>query len=120
MIYQLIILGAIAWIVQTALGYLQIKDFNTHYSELRKLGKVIVGKNKGKISSGTVVAFAIDDSGRIIKGEYMEGISVLARMKLLEGLEDLALNKINDDDLNEYSKGIKKAVKNAIKNYKLK
>ncbi|MGY4110390.1 transcriptional regulator GutM [Aeribacillus sp. SP014] len=83
-IIMLFIAGA--FMVQLALGYFQIKHFAKAYIELRKIGKVAIGKRPGRIRAGTIVLFAVSDSGKILKAMKIQGVTVLAKVRELKGL----------------------------------
>ncbi|RPA60758.1 transcriptional regulator [Aerococcus agrisoli] len=70
-----------ALLIQTAFGYFQVKHFNTVYQELRRKGKVAIGRRSGKIQSGTIVFFAVDKDDKILDARIMQGVTVLARFK---------------------------------------
>lgn len=108
----------VAWIGQMIFGVYQIKYFNRHFKEMRKLGKVVIGKNKGKIRAGVIVLMAIDEDSNIIKAEKMQGISVFARMRSLKVLENMNLLKIDINNLKGMDKWTVKAVDNGIESYK--
>ena len=60
---QAFIIGGIvitAYILQIVFGMKQLKNFNQVYSELRKKGRVAIGRRAGKVQSGTIVMFAVD------------------------------------------------------------
>ncbi|HFI0038113.1 TPA: transcriptional regulator GutM [Streptococcus suis] len=78
------ILGAVvivAYILQIIFGLKQLKHFNTTYSELRKKGRVAIGRRAGKIKAGTIVMFAVDKSGKVLDARRMQGVTVVARFK---------------------------------------
>ena len=78
------ILGAVvivAYILQIIFGLKQLKYFNTTYSELRKKGRVAIGRRSGKIKAGTIVMFAVDRKGMILDAKRMQGVTVVARFK---------------------------------------
>ena len=78
------ILGAVvivAYILQIIFGLKQLKHFNTTYSELRKKGRVAIGRRSGKIKAGTIVMFAVDRKGMILDAKRMHGVTVVARFK---------------------------------------
>ena len=78
------ILGAVvivAYILQIIFGLKQLKHFNTTYSELRKKGRVAIGRRSGKIKAGTFVMFAVDRKGMILDAKRMQGVTVVARFK---------------------------------------
>lgn len=107
-----------AWIGQMILGVYQIKYFNRHFKEMRKLGKVVIGKNKGRVRAGVIVLMAIDENSNIIKAEKMQGISVFARMRSLKIIENMNLLKIDINNLKGMDKWTVKAVDNGIESYK--
>ncbi|EGE53924.1 transcriptional regulator GutM [Streptococcus parauberis] len=81
---NMIILGlvmVIAYILQIIFGLKQLKNFNETYSELRKAGKVAIGKRSGKIKAGTIVMFAVDNSGKVLKAKRMQGVTIIAMFK---------------------------------------
>ncbi|MBW6410511.1 transcriptional regulator GutM [Clostridium weizhouense] len=114
----LIIVGITIWILNFIFGLFQIKDFNKNYIELRKLGKVAIGRKKGMINSGTVVLIRIQNDGLILESRKMQGVTVAARVKRFEGLENMYIDKIQENDLNGFNKPLKKAILDAVKNYK--
>lgn len=113
----LIIAGIIVWVLNFIFGLLQIKDFNKNYIELRKLGKVAIGRKKGRLSSGTIVLIRIQDDGRVVESRKMQGVTVIARVKPFNGLEGLNIGEIAESDLKDFNKPLKKAVLDAVKNY---
>lgn len=70
-----------AYLLQILLGLKQLKDFNATYGQLRRLGRVAIGRRSGKVRSGTIVLFAIDKGGKILAAKKMQGVTVLARFK---------------------------------------
>jgi DNA-binding transcriptional regulator of glucitol operon len=110
-------LGA-AWTLQSLLGYIQIKDFNNNFRELRKHGKVVIGREKGKLKAGTVILMLIDKNCQIKEVRRMHGISVFARMRTLEGLDNKCLLELSNKDFNGFDRHTIKAIEDAIKNYK--
>lgn len=116
-VLRVIILCAIMWILNFILGFIQIKHFNKHYIEMRRLGRVAIGRKKGYLSAGIVIMLAIDDKGQILKTKKMQGMSIMARVKEFVGLEGKNINSISQDDLNIYNKLVRVAISDAIKNY---
>ena len=81
---QALIIGGIivvAYIAQVLLGLKQIKNFNETYAQLRKKGRVAIGRRAGKIQSGTIVMFAIDKDGKVLDARKMQGVTILARFR---------------------------------------
>lgn len=113
-----IIVSLIAvYLLNIFLGYLQLKDFNKNYIELKRKGRVAIGRKKGRISSGTIVLILIDEYGAIVETRKMQGVTVLARVKVFEGLVGKDLGDITKSDLAEYNKLLKKAILDAVKQY---
>ncbi|CZR96136.1 MULTISPECIES: transcriptional regulator GutM [unclassified Clostridioides] len=113
-----IIVSLIAvYLLNIFLGYLQLKDFNKNYIELKRKGRVAIGRKKGRISSGTIVLILIDEDGAIVETRKMQGVTVLARVKVFEGLVGKDLGDITKSDLAEYNKLLKKAILDAVKQY---
>lgn len=48
MLIYLIVLIGVAWLIQSILGFVQIKHFNQKYAEMKALGRVAIGKRTGK------------------------------------------------------------------------
>ena len=100
------------YLLNIFLGYLQLKDFNKNYIELKRKGRVAIGRKKGRISSGTIVLILINDDGVIVETRKMQGVTVLARVKSFEGLVGKSL-----EYLTVYNKLLKKAILDAVKQY---
>lgn len=81
---SVIILGLVivlAYIIQIVLGLKQIKHFNHVYTDLRKKGRVAIGRRSGKLKSGTIVMFAIDKKGTVLEAKKMQGVTIAAHFK---------------------------------------
>lgn len=81
---SVIILGLVivlAYIIQIFLGLKQIKHFNRVYADLRKKGRVAIGRRSGKLKSGTIVMFAIDKKGTVLAAKKMQGVTIAAHFK---------------------------------------
>lgn len=114
-----IILGIIMWTLNFLLGLLQVKDFNKNYIELRKMGKVAIGRKKGYFTAGTIVLILIDDDGLIVSSRKVQGISIMARVKTFKGLEGMYLGQIKKEDLKKYNKYMRIAILDAINNFNI-
>ena len=112
------LLMAAAFVIQLALGYFQIRNFTKTYIELRRKGKVAIGRRPGKFRAGTIVLFAVNNKGDILDAKKMQGVTVFAKFKKLKGFENKNILSINDNDLNNFNKLVRIAVKDAIHNYK--
>ena len=118
-VFMLIVLGAAAFALQYFLTFVQMKSFTAHYKRLRKMGRVAIGRQKGAVSAGAIVLFAIDDEANILEGSYMQGVTVLARFKKLKGFEGKAVAELTEEDCKSVraAKPLTKAVLDASKNY---
>lgn len=111
------ILAAGLWILQGVFGFWQLRHFKHRFEQLRKEGRVIAGKSRGRVTAGVVLLFCLDKDCNIIKGERMEGISVFARMKPFYSCNNFNLLKLEEEDLAGLEKSTRKAVMNAVENY---
>jgi len=118
-IFIIMIFMAGAFIFQMVLGYLQIKHFSKAYAELRRIGKVAIGKKPGKIRSGTIVMFAVTNSGKILKAKKIQGVTVMAKVKDMPGFEDKNIRTLEEKDLTQCNKLLKLAILDAVQNYKV-
>lgn len=113
----LIICFGIAFILQYILTFAQMKSFTAYYSKLRKRGRVAIGKVKGGFRAGCIAMFAIDQNGIILEGGYMQGITVLARVKKLNGFEGKDVGRLTEADCKNLAKPLTKSVLEASSNY---
>lgn len=72
-----------AYLLQVLLTLKQIKHFTKIYQALRRQGKVAIGRRSGKVKAGTIVMFAVDDQGKVLDCQKMQGVTILARFKPL-------------------------------------
>lgn len=112
----LISLG-IAYVLQFLLTMIQMKDFNLNFRDLRKMGRVAIGKKKGGFVAGSIVMFAIDDKGIILKGMYLSGVTVLARFKEINDFNGVDITTITEEQVKSYSKQVQKSILDASSNY---
>lgn len=113
-----VLLAVGVWILQSILGFWQLRHFNQQFKLLQKEGRVVVGKSKGKVTAGVVLMFCLDQDCNIIRGEKMEGISIFARLKPFNSFNHLNLLKLEESKCNQLGKSTSKAVMNAIENYR--
>lgn len=107
-----------AFIVQMGLGFLQLKHFSKAYAQMRRIGKVAIGKRPGKIRAGTIVLFAVTNSGRIIQAKKMQGVTIMATFKDLPGFDGKFLRSLTEEDMKHCNKLVRLAIQDAIFNYK--
>ena len=96
MLWTLFLAAIAVWILQTVLGLWQFRRFSRHVKELRSIGRVAIGKSKGRIMAGAVLLLCIDKDCRIIRGEIMEGVTIFASCKHFPALEGLNLLELDE------------------------
>ena len=96
-VYFLIAAAIIVWILQTVFGMWQFKKFNAHLKNLRKLGKVAIGRARGRFMAGVLILFVIDDNCRILKGEIMKGRTIFADFKSFDKFSGLTLFEVTEE-----------------------
>ena len=97
MLGYFVALAVVVWIAQTVLGLWQFKKFNAHLKELRKLGRVAIGRARGRFSAGVLVLFVIDSQCKILRGEIMEGRTVFAGFKSFDKFNGLTLFELGEN-----------------------
>ena len=97
MLGYFIALAVAVWILQTVLGLRQFKKFNRHLLEMRREGRVAIGRARGRFAAGVLVLFVIDDECRILRGEIMEGRTVFAGFKPFENFNGLTLFELSEE-----------------------
>lgn len=107
----------IAYVLQFLLTMIQMKDFNLNFRDLRKMGRVAIGKKKGGFVAGSIVMFAIDDEGIILKGMCLSGVTVLARFKEINDFNGVDISTITEEQVKSYSKQVQKSILDASSNY---
>lgn len=120
-IIPLIFIFCIAFALQYLLTFLQMKGFMRSYRELRQKGRVAIGKAKGAFRAGAIAMFAIDGSGVILEGSYLQGVTVFAKVRALQGFEGMDVGAIQAADCqNRHLSGpLTKAVLEASSNYRI-
>ncbi|MBS4162373.1 transcriptional regulator, partial [Klebsiella pneumoniae] len=117
-IYFIIALG-IAWLLQSVLGFWQIRHFNRTFAEYRRMGRVAVGRRTGLFRAGTVVLFVIDKRNKIIQASKMQGVTVLSRIRPLKGFEGKYLPKIGQSDLASHDRLTRLAIQDALRTFSI-
>lgn len=97
MLGYFIALAVAVWIAQTVLGFRQFKKFNAHLKDLRREGRVAIGRARGRFSAGVLILFVIDEQCKILRGEIMEGRTVFAGFKAFDKFNGLTLFELNEN-----------------------
>lgn len=117
MFWLLVVTFVLVYLVQLILGLRQAKHFAAVFSELRRRGRVSIGKHKGLLSAGALVMFLLDDDGAIVEGRRMTGVTVLARFRPLTDFDGEQIATLTLGRERRYSAGMRSAVHNARDNY---
>lgn len=115
--WTVIIAFGLAYVIQFLLTMIQMKDFNLNFRNLRRMGRVAIGKKKGGFVAGSIAMFAIDDRGIILKGMCLSGVTVLARFREFNELNGINIASITESQVKNYSKQIQKSILDASSNY---
>ncbi len=109
------VIVCVAYLLQTLFGVFQIKHFNTVYTELRKKGRVAIGRRAGKIRAGTLILFAVEEDGKVLDCRLMQGVTVLARFKVCDNLIGFDLHYLDSyhPTVRKYNKLTQLAIMNA-------
>ncbi|MDK2780262.1 MAG: glucitol operon activator protein [Trichococcus sp.] len=110
-----------AFLIQSALGFFQIRHFGTEYNELKADGRVAIGKRAGKLTSGTIIMFQLDAEGVIVRGKKLQGTTILARFKPYNNFNGRSIEAIKEDDPDVLAeiKITRKTIMNAVTNYRM-
>lgn len=83
-ILLLVMISIMAWLINGIFVYIQIKDFDKNYIEMRKNGKLVVGRHGGKLSSGAIVLIGLDDDGMINETRKVQGDKYRINIKIIK------------------------------------
>ena len=104
------------WATQLLLSYFQQKSFFKAARELSRKGDVVIGKKPKKIGAGSVVILCVSKEGYILSTEYMEGMTIFARLKKIDTLNGFSIHQ-DITKITCVSKVVKEALKEAQKVY---
>lgn len=107
----------VSYLVQVALGVLQMRDFAANYGALRRRGKVAIGKRTNALSAGSIAMFLVDDDGIVREARAMSGLTIVARFKPLKGFEGLDVARLDERALARLPRGLRLAAANARDNW---
>lgn len=108
----------IAFVIQSALSMVQMKHFSNEFIALRRRGKVAVGRKSGGFHAGAIVMFLIDEEGVILEGKKIEGVTILARVKPLEGFEGRYIGDLKRTDGPKNHRNLCRAIEDAALTYR--
>lgn len=103
-------------IVQWYFKMKQTKKLHFYYNDFLETGNVLVERHKGTFS-GAIIILQLDDNANILKCVSMSGATFWANWQECEGLINKNLLSIEEKDLYNYNKPLKRAIDKAIKSY---
>jgi DNA-binding transcriptional regulator of glucitol operon len=111
----LIIAFVLAWVIQFAMTYLQMRRFQKRLSELRKEGVTATGMSGSMYKRRVYAVLVIDQNEKILHAEQFSGWTVFAGLKPVKDLEGLTTNEIVDEEVKlPIPKKIRSAFQNAV------
>lgn len=119
MFWILIISLGVAWAMQAVLSLRQMQRFSTLFVDMRKRGKVCMGKFSGGVVQGAIVLFLLDDDGCIVRGQRLHGVSVVARFQPFDLFNGHRMGDIDPMDARKLGRSLVRAVTNATDNYRI-
>ena len=115
--WKLALIVAAAFALQIVLSMMQMRHFSNEFILLRRQGKVACGRKAGGFRAGAIVMFLIDDDGIIQCGRKMEGVTCLARVRPLNGLEGRHIGSLTEEDGPRGHKNLRRAIADAALTY---
>ncbi len=117
--WTIVIALGLAWVVQSWLSFKQTQRFTKLFVELRRKGRVAMGKFRGGIVAGSIVMLVIDDDDRVLEGHRLGGVTVLARFKPLDIYNGQYVGMIDPDAVAPLGRPVVRAVTNLRHNYEV-
>lgn len=107
-----------AFVLQAVLSVVQMKHFSKEFMKLRRQGRVACGRKAGGFHAGAIVMFLLDAEGYIRTARKMEGVTVLARVRPLEGFEGKHIADLTGEEIPKGHRNLRSAVLDASLTYK--
>ena len=113
----LALIAVLMWVLQLVLSILQFRRFAAHVKEMRREGRVAIGKAKGRFVAGAIVLFVIDSECNILRGEIMKGVTVFAGFRPFDDFNGRNLLDLAEADVAAYDRQTRRAVLGAREEY---
>ena len=113
----LALIAVLMWVLQLVLSILQFRRFAAHVKEMRREGRVAIGKAKGRFAAGAIVLFVIDPACNIVRGEIMKGVTVFAGFRPFDDFNGRNLLDLAEADVAAYDRQTRCAVLGAREEY---
>jgi DNA-binding transcriptional regulator of glucitol operon len=101
----IIIMLALAWLLQFGLSFFQMRRFYRRVSALHKYGSVWIGMEGSSWKRRQYVTLVVDKNNIIKRAEQLSGWTVLAALKPVTGLDDRPISDLMDDTIELPVKG---------------
>ena len=111
--YILIVCAVIAWSLQIATGFLQMRAFNRMLQEMSLKGVVKTGKTSSRWKPKTLVVLAHDANNVIVDASIMKGLTIFARPTPLSALIHARI-PLSDRMVAELEPSVREAVSCAL------
>ena len=118
-IFILGILIAAAFLLQALMGYFQIRNFASNYHEVRRKGRVLIGKNPRRFRQGSLMLIGLDRADRIQEIRVMKGLTVFSRFHEIARFDGESVVAVGADyaALQQLSRTERECFLNAYRNY---
>ena len=113
----LVLIAVLMWVLQLVLSILQFRRFAAHVKEMRREGRVAIGKAKGHFVAGAIVLFVIDPACNIVRGEIMKGVTVFAGFRPFDDFTGKNLLDLDEESVAGYDRQTRRAVLGARDEY---
>ncbi|EKO3434748.1 transcriptional regulator GutM [Vibrio fluvialis] len=102
-------IAIVAWVIQIAMSFFQIRAFNRMIQSMARKGKIKIGRTKSRWKARTIVVLVEDEDGTIMDAKVLNGITVFARPKTLAVVIGCTY-PFNKQTMNGLSNGIQEAL----------
>lgn len=111
----IIVAFVVAWVIQYAMTFLQMRRYNQRLKEMKKMGPTAVGMSGSMYKRRAYGVLVFDDQEKIIHAEQFSGWTVFAGLKPVNELVGLTLTQVKDESVElPISKKIRSAFINAV------
>ncbi len=101
---KLLFVAFLLYILQMVLTYWQIKNYRKNLSQMAKKGLMGVGSKKKKLGAGKIVILVSDETGNLVEGKMMQGITVWARFKPMDSIQGVSITEFKEKMLQDEKK----------------
>lgn len=119
MFWPLMIAFAVFYALQTVLALRQATNYSRHYGQMRRRGRVAIGKQKNLVVSGAIVMFLLDEDDVVVEGTRLSGVTVFSRFKPFERFTGEHMGAVDGRAASDLPSSLRKAVDNARDNFLL-